>query len=192
MSKARKANSPKKLQERTVRARAAFLEGIRAGCSICRAAKRAGVDRERYYFWRKHDEEFAADADQAMREAITEGVGEANDLQRNVVKSSRYRIEVRLEAARGLTSYAAKMAASLLNVNVRHSGVVTHDVKELGNDWRALCKEVQRPERIASYLLELEAQHQAAKSAGGNGGSGGGNGNGGNGHGGNGHGSGVS
>jgi len=188
VSKARKANSPKKLQERTVRARAAFLEGIRAGCSICRAAKRAGVDRERYYFWRKHDEEFAADADQAMREAITEGVGEANDLQRMVVKSSRYRIEVRLEAARGLTSYAAKMAASLLNVNVRHSGVVMHDVKKLSDQWGDLCREADRPERIAGYLKELSAQHQAAKSAGGNGGGNGG----GDGHGGNGHGSGVS
>ena len=64
---------------RTDRARETFLEVLRNTCNVSAAARSANISRSAVYAWRREDEQFAADWDDAEGEAVDnlEGVAYA-------------------------------------------------------------------------------------------------------------------
>lgn len=90
--------SPKRRSSRTDRARATFLETLRATCNVSEGARQAGVGRRTVYDWRDADPEFAAAWDEAEAEAVDnlEGVvyrrameGESDRLAEILLKAHR-------------------------------------------------------------------------------------------------------
>ncbi len=63
-----KANPPVRTV-RTVRARATFLATLETTCNVAESARAAGMGRSAAYDWKRDDEAFAADWEQALESA---------------------------------------------------------------------------------------------------------------------------
>ncbi len=57
-------------QMQTIKKRAEFLAHLRETCNVGKSAKAVGIGRSTVYQWRKEDENFAAQIDEAKRDAI--------------------------------------------------------------------------------------------------------------------------
>lgn len=83
---------------RTDRARATFLAVFSETCNVSEACRAAGIGRSAAYVWRKEDEAFAADWDEAEQTAIDQL--EAAAWKRATKEQSDRMLEILLKAHR--------------------------------------------------------------------------------------------
>jgi hypothetical protein len=108
---------------RTDRAREAFLKTLRATCNVSAGCRSAKIGRSAAYKWRKEDEEFAADWDDAESEAIDNLEGVA--YTRAMSGESDRMVEILLKGHRP-ERYVEKQ-------RVEHSGGVIVNILRLGD-----------------------------------------------------------
>ncbi len=101
--------------EVTDRAREVFLTTLRATCNVSAACRKADISRQTAYRWRKDDDAFAAEWEDAEGEAIDNLEGFA--YERSMAGQSDRLIEILLKGHRPERFVDRQ--------NVKHSGEVT-------------------------------------------------------------------
>lgn len=107
------------LTVRTDRAREVFLKTLRATCNVTRSAHRAGMSRQSAYQWRKEDQAFADDWDDAIESAADKleevvfrraTTGKSDRLAEILLKAHRpkYRDKQEVDHRHGITAEAAE------------------------------------------------------------------------------------
>jgi hypothetical protein len=108
---------------RTDRAREKFLATLRASCNISASCRAAGIGRSAAYLWRKEDEKFSAEWDEAEAEAVDNLEGVA--YSRAMSGESDKMLEILLKGHRP-ERYVEKQ-------RMEHSGNLTVQILRLGD-----------------------------------------------------------